>query len=273
MIFLQYILIGTHTTTFPFSYVRLSYLIFPLKARCPAVPSLSRPRRLRFCRSTHVLTQRQNATKQAPLCYTWACRRREGIRHRARPQVVTTRTGRNLLDRNRVWRPRRWRGAGVGEWWFLWNKGLWRRKKNKNYKLTHQAPWVSETWSQVFCGIYFQHEQRHRRAPWDSCHTAACHCTWWIYRSVTKKRKKKDTASHLGWFPVKFYKISSKGDKPLGGTVVLFSCGSTDMTQLPHIYWDLPTLHFASPQDMAMLCGGKKQTICFNNWAPIEQQQ
>lgn len=124
-----------------------------------------------------------------------------------------------------------------------------------------------------FVGIYFQHEQRHRRALWDSCHTAACHCTWWIYRSVTKKRKKKDTASHLGWFPVKFYKISSKGDKPLGGTVVLFSCGSTDMTQLPHIYWDLPTLHFASPQDMATLCGGKKQTICFNNWAPIEQQQ
>lgn len=69
----------------------------------------------------------------------------------------------------------------------------------------------------------FQHEQRHRRALWDSCHTAACHCTWWIYRS-------------------------------LGGTVVLFSCGSTDMTQLPHIYWDLPTLHFASPQDMATLC-------------------
>lgn len=51
-----------------------------------------------------------------------------------------------------------------------------------------------------FVGIYFQHEQRHRRALWDSCHTAACHCTWWIYRSVTKKRKKKTLLHILGDF-------------------------------------------------------------------------
>lgn len=31
---------------------------------------------------------------------------------------------------------------------------------------------------------YFQREQRHRMVLWDSCHTAACHYTLWIYRSV-----------------------------------------------------------------------------------------
>lgn len=48
---------------------------------------------------------------------------------------------------------------------------------------------VTLMWRIVFrciVGTYFQCEQRHRRALWDSCRSAACHYTLWIYRSGTK---------------------------------------------------------------------------------------
>lgn len=85
----------------------------------------------------------------------------------------------------------------------------------------------------------FQHEQRHRRALWDSCHTAACHYTLWIYRS-------------------------------LGGTVVLFLCGNTDIPLPLHIYWDLPIPRSVSRPDMATLCicacvGCASCLCCYDN--------
>lgn len=31
---------------------------------------------------------------------------------------------------------------------------------------------------------YFLHERRHKTVLWDSCRIAACHYTWWIYKSA-----------------------------------------------------------------------------------------
>lgn len=55
--------------------------------------------------------------------------------------------------------------------------------------------------------------------------------------------------------------ITAETDPPLDGTAVLFSCGSTDIPLLPHIYWDLPILHSVSLLDMAMLCGDKNPDL------------
>lgn len=48
---------------------------------------------------------------------------------------------------------------------------------------------IKEFWNvrkQIHKETYFQHEQRHKKALWDSCHTAAYHYTSWIYKSVNK---------------------------------------------------------------------------------------
>lgn len=46
---------------------------------------------------------------------------------------------------------------------------------------------IFERCTNIIVDTYFQHEQRHRMVLWDSCHTAACHYTLWIYRSVNKE--------------------------------------------------------------------------------------
>lgn len=101
---------------------------------------------------------------------------------------------------------------------------------------------------------YFQREQRHRTALWDSCHTAAYHYTLWIYRSVTQQINTHFTTVNY----TTFTSVSAGSDKPLGGTVALSWCGNTDNPLLPHIYWDPPIPHSVSQLDMVTLCGNRK---------------
>lgn len=127
-------LLFLYNAQFPLFILCPSHLILPLKSRCPAVASLSCPWRQRLCSSPHVLTQRQNITKQPMLCYTWPSWRGEGICNRTRPHILSTWTWRSFLCNKGVWRSAWWRGARCGEWWFLRSKGLWIMFKKNDQK-------------------------------------------------------------------------------------------------------------------------------------------
>lgn len=81
---------------------------------------------------------------------------------------------------------------------------------------------------------------------------------------------------HVLWCLVQVCKLAAETDKPLGGTVVLFLCGNTDIPLHLHIYWDLPILRSVLRLDMATLCSGKNKQTPFlkhiDDWAKTKSR-
>lgn len=109
---------------------------------------------------------------------------------------------------------------------------------------------------------YFQREQMHRTAPWDSCRTAACRYTLWIYRSGANREK---STQHRQLSPVRCVQFFSEG-------IFTQTSGWNCCSVLVWQYWhpSAPSHLLGSPHSSLCFTAGQGNALrCHGRTAPF----